>query len=76
VNRSEEKRLLEPMIKAANAAAAAMPPLKKADVFDGIATALTHADPTLAKEARQCARLLRDAETMQLHFNDLFRDHE
>jgi len=68
MKRSEKLAALMPLIRIAGDAAPALPPFKRAAVFDGIALITAGLDPHLHGHAAAAAQSLRDAEGHQLTF--------
>ncbi|WP_009965342.1 hypothetical protein [Verrucomicrobium spinosum] len=68
----KKRELLGPLIRAAVANAAEQPPATRADIYDGIAEITRACDPRLSGQARDYASALRESETLQLHFRNLF----
>jgi hypothetical protein len=52
----------------------AMPPMQRADVYEGIAEVTARLSPDLHATAHQIAAQLREADLAQLHFKNLFAE--
>ncbi|WP_397379686.1 hypothetical protein [Prosthecobacter sp.] len=65
-------KLLTPLIAAAIRGAESLPPVERADVFEGIAQITAEQDPETSRNAQDLAKAIRDAEGLQLHFRNLF----
>lgn len=52
----------------------ALPPVQRADVFEGIADVTRDLDPEMNAMALRIASQLRDAELQQLNFRNLFAE--
>jgi hypothetical protein len=74
VSESVDLAIIGPLIRVAAIAAEGLSPKERADVYEGIAHVAKSSDPALAEDARLYAQAMRDAEHLQLHFKDLFRN--
>jgi hypothetical protein len=66
MKRALKARALRPLIEAALRSAQDASPVERADIFEGIALALSGVDPHKAKEAKDAAHAIRTAEQRQL----------
>lgn len=73
MNRETKRALICPVVKAAMLAAETMPPAERADVYSGIAHIAKKTAPEIADRASAYATALRDAQQLQLHFEEFAR---
>lgn len=75
MSKTERRRIrVRALIEAALPHLDALPPMTRADVYEGIAEVTAQIAPELQRTAAQIAEQLRNADLMQLHFRNLFAD--